>query len=281
MAEGVAHATVIEPGRGGLAGALAECWRHRELLFFLAWRDISVRYKQTLLGISWAVLQPVVTMLVFTLIFNRMAGIESGEIPYPVFCFAGLLPWLLFQNALTQSSASIVTESRLLTKVYFPRLLVPLAAVMASLVDFSISFVLLAVMMLYYGMSLGGTLIMLPLFVGMALLSALSMGLWFAALNAKYRDFRYVVPFAVRIWMFLSPVAYPAAELLEKIPQNWRWLYNLNPMIGVIEGFRWALLGGTNPGLGVVATSTALVLLLLFGGLLFFRRMERTFADFL
>lgn len=273
---------VLAPGRGGLAGAVAECWRARELLYFLAWRDISLRYKQTVLGAAWAVLQPLANMVIFTLIFHRVAGLKAPEgIPYPVFTFAALLPWQLFHNSLSRSSESVVAEARLLTKVYFPRLLIPFSAVVSGLLDFSISFVILLAMMLCYGIHPGWAIICLPAFILLAVLSALAVGLWVLALNAKYRDFRYVVPFFLTCWMFISPVAYPAAAVMEKLPAAWAWIYNLNPVAGVVEGFHWALLGKSGLAPGMLLLSLAMVLAVFVGGLFYFRRVERVFADLL
>jgi len=281
--------TVIEPGRGGLWGALRESWQHRELLYFLAWRDVKVRYKQTVLGVAWAILQPLATMAVFTLVFHRVGGIQApGGLPYPVFAFAGLLPWMLFQSALLGASSSIVNEARLVTKVYFPRLLVPLSTVISGLIDFAVSFVVLAAMIAVYArqpayraLLPGPAVLLLPVFVLLAVLSALAAGLWLSALNAKYRDFRYVVPFLATIWMFLSPVAYSAADLAGKLPGAWGWLLGLNPMTGVLEGFRWALLGAGGVALEPLLISVGATGLVLVGGLFYFRRMERSFADLL
>ena len=289
LADATVAETVIAPGQGGLLGSLAECWRQRDLLYFLAWRDVKVRYKQTLLGAAWAVLQPLVTMIVFILIFGRMAGVTGTPgVPYPVFCLAGLLPWYLFQSALTQSSSSVVSQAALVTKVYFPRLLVPISAVGSALVDFCVSLTLLAGIMAFYapqpegaGIALSPRLLLLPFFVLLAVAAALSVGLWFAALNAKYRDFRYVVPFLVRIGLFLSPVGYGAKEFLAKtsLPASFRWIFSLNPMTGVLEGFRWALFGSSELDVESMMVSAGAVLVILIGGLLYFRRMERQFAD--
>lgn len=253
----------------------------RELLYFLAWRDLKVRYKQTALGVVWAVLQPLVTMFVFTLVFHRLAKIDSGaaDLPYPVFVYAGLLPWLLFQSSLTRASESIVAEARLITKVYFPRLLVPFSTVISALVDFLIAFVILLGLMWYYQVTPTWNILYLPLFAFLAVLTALSVGLWLTALNARYRDVRYIVPFMVRIWMFLTPVAYPSARLIKQLPPDWAWLYQLNPLVGVVEGFRWALFGEMSVDGSTVLISTAVTMVLLLGGLWYFRRMERTFAD--
>jgi len=259
-------------------------------MYFLAWRDVKVRYKQTLFGVGWAILQPLVTMVVFTLVFQRVAGIQTGGVPYPIWNFAALLPWLLFQSSLEKASGSIVLEQGLVTKFYCPRLLIPVSKVVSCLVDFIFSFVVFISMLAVYvllgeveiGMDrLFWAITLLPLCVCCAVVSALSVGIWLAALTAKYRDFRYVVPFMVRIWMFLSPVAYPASQLVDKIPKGLGWLYGLNPMMGVIEGFRWALLGETDLRFPQVVPSFIAVLLLLWGGLHYFRRMERVFADIL
>ena len=283
-------ATIIEPGRGGLPGAIAEAWRRREILGFLAWRDLKVRYKQTVLGVAWALLQPLASMAVLTLIFHKVGGINApgaagspaaDSARYMVFAYAGLLPWLLFQSALVQSSASVVGAAHILTKVYFPRILVPLASVVSGLVDFAISLLVLAAMLPWAGARPGWGLLLLPVFVGLAVLSALAAGIWFAALNAKYRDFRYVVPFLAQLGMFLSPVAYASADICRHLPPWGQWLYNLNPMVGVIEGFRWALLGQAPASPGAMLASVGATAVVLVGGLLFFRRTERVFADLL
>lgn len=273
---------IIAPGRGGVLGAIAECWRSRELLGFLAWRDISVRYKQTVLGAVWAVVQPFMTMVVFTLVFNKAAGLKApGGLPYPLFTFAALLPWQLFHNSLSRSSDSVVSEAKLLTKVYFPRLLIPFASVVSGLVDFVISLSVLVIMMACYGLRPGPTALLLPVFMLLAIMSAMAIGLWLSALNAKYRDFRYVVPFMLNLWMFLTPVAYPASAVTSKLPAGWGWVYNLNPMVGVVEGFRWALLGKSGLAPEMLLVSSAAVVVVFAGGLIYFRKMERGFADVL
>lgn len=254
---------------------IAEIWHYRELLFFLVWRDIKVRYKQTALGVAWAVLQPLFTMLVFTLFFGRLAKISSNGLPYPLFSYAALLPWQLFAFALTESSNSIVVNERLITKVYFPRLVIPLAAVLAGLVDFAIAFVLLIGLMIWYRVTPTLAILTLPLFIIFALVTALSAGLWLSALNVQYRDVRYTLTFIVQLWLFASPVAYSSTL----VPPRWRPLYGLNPMAGVIEGFRWALLGKSPAPGPMLAVSVFVVIIFLFGGLRYFRRMERTFAD--
>jgi lipopolysaccharide transport system permease protein len=267
--------TLVQPSQGRMALNIAEIWHYRELLFFLVWRDIKVRYKQTALGVAWAVLQPLFTMLVFTLFFGRLAKISSNGLPYPLFSYAALLPWQLFAFALTESSNSIVVNERLITKVYFPRLVIPLAAVLAGLVDFAIAFVLLIGLMIWYRVTPTLAILTLPLFIIFALITALSAGLWLSALNVQYRDVRYTLTFIVQLWLFASPVAYSSTL----VPPRWRPLYGLNPMAGVIEGFRWALLGKSPAPGPMLAVSVFVVIIFLFGGLRYFRRMERTFAD--
>jgi lipopolysaccharide transport system permease protein len=265
----------IRPARGWTSLDLRELWRYRELLAFLIWRDVKVRYKQTALGAAWAILQPVFSMVVFSLFFGRLAKVPSDGVPYPVFAYCALLPWQLFAYALAESSNSVVANERLITKIYFPRLVIPIAGVLAGLVDFAIAFSVLIVLMLHYGIAPTWTIATLPLFVLLAILSALAVGLWFSALNVQYRDVRYTVGFLTQIWLFLSPVAYPSSL----VPERWRPLYGLNPMAGVVEGFRWALLGKTPAPGAMLAVSVMMVLLLLVGGLFYFRRMETSFAD--
>ena len=271
--------TRIAPRTGWAGLDLRELWRYRELLFFMAWRDIAVRYKQTVLGVAWVLLQPFVTMVVFTFVFNRVGGISVEGVPYPVFTFAGLLPWLLFATALERSSESLVREKGILTKVYFPRLIAPLASVGSALADFVVAFGLLVVLMLYYEITFTWRLLLVGPLAAYAVLAALSVGLWFAALNARYRDVRYILPFTVRTWMFVSPVAYPLAALTAKTPESLHWLFLLNPMTGVLEGFRWAVLGSTDVRAEIFVWNAALVVLLFVGGLFMFRRFERTFVD--
>lgn len=254
---------------------LREIWAYRELLYFLVWRDIKVRYKQTVLGASWVILQPFLTMVVFTLFFGKLAGVPSDGLPYPIFAFSGLVPWTLFAYSLTESSGSLVSNQNLITKVYFPRLIIPLASVLAGLVDFAISFSVLLLLMLYYGIVPNIFVLTVPVFVLLAVLAALSVGIWLSALNVEFRDVRYTIPFLTQLWMFVSPLAY-ASSL---IPERWRLVYGLNPMAGVIEGFRWALLGRTPAPSFLLAASVPVVLLLLVGGVYYFRRMERSFAD--
>jgi lipopolysaccharide transport system permease protein len=265
----------IAPSRRWTPLNLGELWAYRELLYFLVWREVKVRYKQTALGVAWAVIQPVMTMLVFSVFFGRLAKLSSNGLPYPLFAYVALLPWQLFAFALSESSTSVVSHQRLLTKVYFPRLIIPLVAVAVGLVDFAISLVVLAGMMIYYGIVPGAAVWTLPLWTLLAVTTALAMGLWLSALNVRYRDIRYTIPFLTQIWLIATPVAYSVTLVSEQ----WRPLYALNPMVGVVEGFRWALVGHTgSPGV-MVAVSTAVVGVILASGLMYFRRMERTFAD--
>lgn len=265
----------IRPAQGWTSLSLGEVWAYRELLYFLTWRDIKVRYKQTVLGAAWAILQPLFMMVVFTLFFGRLAKIPSDGIPYPVFAFCALLPWQLFAHALAESSNSLVSNERLLTKVYFPRLVIPLSAVFAGLVDFAIAFIVLIGLMAYFRIVPTWAVVTLPFFILLAVLTALGGGLWLSALNVKYRDVRYVIGFLTQFWLIATPVAYPSSL----VPARWRALYGLNPMAGVVEGFRWALLGKTEAPGALLGVSVAVVLLTLIGGLYYFRRMEQTFAD--
>ena len=266
---------VIRPATGWVPLRLGELWEYRELLYFLTWRDIKVRYKQTALGAAWAIIQPFFTMVVFSVFFGRLAKLPSEGVPYPVFTYCALVPWTYFATALTQSSNSLVDHARLITKVYFPRLLVPAAAVIAGLVDLAIAFVVLVGMLLWYGVTPGPAVLLLPLLALLATLTALAVGLWLSALNVQYRDVKYTIPFLVQFWLFVTPVAYSSTL----VPERWRPLYALNPMTGVVEGFRWALLGHRAAPGPMLLVSTASVLLLLVGGLFYFRRMEQRFAD--
>jgi lipopolysaccharide transport system permease protein len=267
--------TVITPSHGWVALQLSKVWEYRELLYFLTWRDIKVRYKQTILGAAWAVIQPFMTMVVFSLFFGRLAQVPSDGIPYPIFSYTALVPWTLFAYGLTQSSNSLVGSANLLKKVYFPRLIIPLAAVFSGVVDFMLAFLVLMGMMLIYGIVPTAHLIWLPGFVLLALITSLGVGLWLSAMNVQFHDVRYTVPFLTQLWLIATPIAYPSSLL----SQPWRTLYGLNPMVGVVEGFRWALLETpTAPG-PMLAVSTLVALALLVSGALYFRRMERTFAD--
>jgi lipopolysaccharide transport system permease protein len=265
----------IDPPSGWTAIGFRELWDYRELLYFLTWRDVKVRYKQTALGAAWAIIQPLFMMLVFSLFFGRLAKIPSDGIPYPIFTFCALLPWQLFAHALTESSNSLVANERLITKVYFPRLVVPIAAVLGGLVDFAVAFAILLVMMLYYGIVPTWAIVTLPGFILLAVMTALGVGLWLSALNVKYRDVRYTINFLIQFWLFATPVAYPSSL----VPAKWRALYGLNPMAGVVEGFRWALLGKTEAPGAMLWVSVAVVIVILIGGLYYFRRMEQEFAD--
>jgi lipopolysaccharide transport system permease protein len=266
---------VIEPTAGWIAPRLGELWTHRELLYFLVWRDVKVRYKQTALGAAWAILQPFMTMVVFSIFFGRLAGVPSEGVPYPIFAFTALLPWQLFAHSLTESGNSLVTNQDLVKKVYFPRLVIPLSSVLAGLVDFALAFVVLLGMMWYYGITPGAAVLALPLFVLLACVTALAVGLWLAALNVEYRDVRYTIPFLTQFWLFITPIAYPASL----VPERWRVLYALNPMVGVVEGFRWSLLGSSDALSDSVGASAVMVVVLLVGGLFYFKRVEKTFAD--
>jgi lipopolysaccharide transport system permease protein len=266
---------VVEPSTGLLDLELKTLWLYRELLYFLVWREVKVRYKQTGLGIAWAVLQPLMTMAIFTVIFGLFVKVPSDGLPYPLFVLAALLPWTYFSEALSRSSVSLVGDAQLIRKVYFPRLIMPLAAVVSPAVDCLLSFLLLLVLMAWYGFSPTWGLIMLPVFLVLGLVTALAVGLWLSALNVRYRDVRHTIPFLTQCWLYASPVAYPVSV----VPEGWRTLYALNPMVGVIEGFRWALLGQASPNVNVMLASLIAVIGLLVGGLLFFHRMEQTFAD--
>jgi lipopolysaccharide transport system permease protein len=266
---------LIEPSGRWVPLRLPEIWEYRELLYFLIWREIKVRYKQTALGVSWAIIQPFFTMVVFSVFFGWLAKVPSDGLPYPVFAYAALLPWQLFAFALGESSNSVVANQRLITKVYFPRLIMPLAAVCVGLADFLVAFGVLIAMMIYYRLAPTSAVWTLPIWVLLAVVTALAIGLWLSALNVRYRDVRYTLPFVTQLWLYATPVAYPSSV----VPERWRPLYALNPMVGVVDGFRWALLGQTaRPG-ATVAVSASVVFLLLLGGLWYFRRTERTFAD--
>jgi lipopolysaccharide transport system permease protein len=265
----------IRPAEAWTSIGLRELWEYRELLYFLTWRDIKVRYKQTALGAAWAIIQPVFMMLVFSLFFGRLAHVSSDNIPYPIFTFCALLPWQLFAHALTESSNSLVANERLITKVYFPRLVIPIAAVLGGLVDFITASVILLALMLYYRISPGWAILTLPGFILLAIMTALGVGLWLSALNVQYRDVRYTINFLIQFWLFATPVAYSSSI----VPPAWRAWYGLNPMAGVVEGFRWALLRKADPPGAMLAVSVIVVLVVLFGGIYYFRRMEQRFAD--
>jgi lipopolysaccharide transport system permease protein len=274
--------TFIRPSRGWASLNLKELWQFRELLYFLTWRDVLVRYKQTALGAAWAILQPVLTMVVFTIFFGRIAKIPTNGIPYPIFSYTGLLPWGLFTKALTDAGRSLVAHRAMITKIYFPRLSIPISSVLGGVVDFALAFIVLIVMMLYYRFAPNSTydlrltpaILTLPFFLLLSILTSLGVGLWLSALNVIYRDVNYILPFLTQFWLFITPVAYPA----NMISERWQFIYALNPMTGVVEGFRWALLGTDPPG-PMLIVSITISLLVLITGLYYFRRMERTFAD--
>jgi lipopolysaccharide transport system permease protein len=266
----------IQPSRGWVSLRLRELWEYRELLYFLTWRNVKIRYKQTLLGAAWAIIQPFFTMLVFSIFFGNLAGISSDGIPYPIFSYAALVPWQFFASGLAQASNSLIGSAQLITKVYFPRLAMPISTVLSGAVDFVLASVVLLVMMFYYKIYPTVNIVWLPLFLLLAAVTSLGTGLWLSALNVQFRDVRYTVPFLTQFWMFLTPIAYPSSLIQAPLL---RTLYGLNPMAGVIEGFRWALLGtDTQPG-PIILASAAMALLLLLSGALYFRRMEKTFAD--
>jgi lipopolysaccharide transport system permease protein len=252
-----------------------DLWRYRELLYFLAWRDILVRYKQTVIGVAWAVIRPLLTMLVLTFVFNKLAGMKSGDVPYPILVFCGMLPWQFFANAFTESGNSLVSNAGMISKVYFPRLVVPISSVITSLVDFLISAVLMALMMIWYGYAPGPSILLLPLFLALAFATAFGAGLWVSALMVRYRDFRFILPFVVQFGLYISPVGFNSSV----VDKEWRLLYSLNPMVGVIDGFRWAILGQQNlywPGFAISVAGVALIII---SGIWYFRSTEKTFAD--
>jgi len=269
------HVIVVKPSKGWISLKLRDLWEYRELLYFLTWRDIKVRYKQTVLGAAWAIIQPFFTMVVFSLFFGKLAKVPSDGIPYPIFAYAALVPWTFFANGLSQSSNSLVDNANMLKKVYFPRLVVPLSSVISGVVDFILAFTVLLGMMLFYGIYPTIHVIWLPFLLLLTLTTSLGVGLWLSAMNVQFRDVRYTLPFLTQFWLFATPIAYPSSLLSEP----WRTLYGINPMVGVVEGFRWALLGTeTAPG-PMIMVSSLVALMLLVSGVFFFRRMEKTFAD--
>lgn len=272
------HEIIITPGRVEKE-YFKDIWRYRELFYFLAWRDILVRYKQTAIGVIWALLRPLLTMIVFTIVFGKLAGLKAdGDTPYALMVFAGLLPWQFFSSSLQESSNSVINNANMVSKVYFPRLIIPTSAVIVCLVDFFISFTILGAMMLWYGHMPGLRILALPLFMALAFLAALGAGLWISALNVKYRDFRYIIPFMVQFGLYISPVGFSSGI----VPEKWRMLYSLNPMVGVIDGFRWSILGGNVPmNWPAFWLSSALVLIIFVSGLMFYRKTEKSFADFI
>ena len=272
---------VIQAGAGRPLLGLRDLWSYRELLYFLVWRDVKVRYKQTLLGAAWAILQPLLTAFVFTLFFGRLAGIPSEGLPYPLFAYAGLLAWTFFAQALTQSSASLVGSANLITKVYFPRLVIPLSPVLAGLVDLAVALPVLGGFLLWYRHQPGAALLAFPLFLLLALITAAGVGMWLAALNVEYRDVRYVVPFLVQLWLFITPVIYPSSVVARQLERLGLpgWLVGLNPMAGVVEGFRWSLLGAPRLAPGLLGASVAASAIIALTGIMYFRHVERSFAD--
>ena len=266
---------MLEPPRGWLNLRLRELWEFRELLFFLIWRDIKVRYKQTVLGATWAVLQPLMTMIVFSIIFGKLGKLPSNGIPYPVFTFAALLPWQLFSRALSDASISLIGNQNMVTKIYFPRIFLPSASVLGGLLDFGISFIILLILMFFYDIPVTWAILTVPLFLALCVMTALAVGLWLSALNVRFRDVKYITPFLLQFWMYASPVAYSSSL----IPEQWRFLYGLNPMAGVVEGFRWALLGQPISVSSFLPISILAVALLFITSLIYFQRMELTFAD--
>ena len=270
-----ASTILIEPTQGWVSLKLHELWEYRELLYFLVWRDVKVRYKQTVLGTAWAILQPFFTMVVFSLFFGKLAKMPSDGIPYPLFSYAALVPWTFFANGLNQASNSLVGSAHLITKVYFPRLAIPISSVISGIIDFALAFMVLIGIMTYYGTFPTLNVIWLPFLLLLALITALGVGMWFSALNVQFRDVHYVLPFLTQAWLFATPIVYPSSLLSEP----WRTFYGINPMVGVVEGFRWALLGTqTAPGPMIIVSSLAAALILI-GGAFYFRKMEKTFAD--
>jgi len=269
------HLTIIRATRGRIGIDFKELWRYRELLYFLIWRDIKVRYKQSLLGAGWAILQPLLTMIIFTVFFGRWAGIPTDDVPQPVFYFAGILPWQLFQSGVSKAGTSLVASRNLITKIYFPRIAIPVAPIIAGLLDFALAFIILIGLMLFYAIVPTTSLWTLPLFLLLTIITAMGVGIWLAGLNVTYRDVGYVIPFLLQVWFFLSPIVYSA----NIVPENLQPYYGLNPMAGVIQGFRWAILGTGQPESSDLIASIGIALLLLISGVIYFKRMERTFAD--
>ncbi len=266
---------VVQASKGLLRLDLRPVWEYRELLYFLVWRDVKVRYKQTAIGAAWAICQPLLTMMIFAVIFGRFAKIPSDNVPYPIFAFAGLLPWTYFSQSIARSGMSVVSDANLIRKIYFPRLIIPASAVVAPLVDFALSLLILIVMMAWYRVTPNWAVATLPLFICLAVCAALGVSLWLSALNVRYRDVGHAIPFLVQFWMYASPIVYPVSL----IPNQWRSLYSVNPMVAVVEGCRWGLLGKESPEFGAIVIGTLVALILFLSGLIFFKRMERSFAD--
>jgi lipopolysaccharide transport system permease protein len=266
---------LIRPSHGWQNINIKELWQYRELLYFLSWRDVKVRYKQTVLGAAWAIIQPFMTMLIFSLFFGKLANMPSDGLPYPLFTYTALVPWMFFSNSLTMSSNSLVQNANMLKKIYFPRLIIPISTILSGAVDFFVALLVLFMMMAYYGIVPTANIVWLPLLLMLEIVTALGVGLWLSAMNVQFRDVRYVVPFLSQFWLFATPIAYPSSLLDEP----WRTIFGINPMVGVVEGFRWALLGTHTAPAPVVLLSAFVSLMLLVAGLLYFRRMEKTFAD--
>jgi lipopolysaccharide transport system permease protein len=268
--------TIIQPEKGWSALKLGDLWRYRELIYFMTWRDVKVRYKQTLLGASWAILRPFLTMVVFSIFFGNLAKVPSDGIPYPIYTFTALLPWELFATALSQASRSLVQNTNMVTKIYFPRMILPISSILAGVVDFLVAFLVLIGMMIFYKITPTIYIWTLPLYLLLTLVTALGVGLWLSALNVLYRDINYITPFLTQFWLYITPIAYPVSM----IPEKWRLIYALNPMSGVVDGFRWALLGNQQSAPGpMLIVSSVIAVVTLVSGLFYFRRMERQFAD--
>ena len=266
---------LIKPSKGWSSLNLRELWMYRELIYFLTWRDLKVRYKQTALGAGWAILQPVLSMIVFSIFFGGLLNVDSGDVPYPIFSYAAILPWGVFAKALNDTGRSLVSNRAMLTKIYFPRMVIPLASVFSSLADFLIAFVVMLGLMFYYQIAPTSNIWTLPFFLLLAVITALGVGLWLSAMNVLYRDIGYMIPYITQLWFYLTPIVYSASE----VPEEWQFFYALNPMVGVVEGFRWALLGSTDPPNPMIFVSAAIAIVIFITGMYYFRRMERTFAD--
>jgi lipopolysaccharide transport system permease protein len=266
---------LIKPSKGWGSLNLRELWIYRELIYFLTWRDLKVRYKQTALGAGWAILQPVLSMVVFSIFFGGLLNVDSGDVPYPIFSYAAILPWGVFAKALNDTGRSLVSNRAMLTKIYFPRMVIPLASVFSSLADFLIAFVVMLGLMFYYQIAPTSNIWTLPFFLLLAVMTALGVGLWLSAMNVLYRDIGYMIPYITQLWFYLTPIVYSASE----VPERWQFIYALNPMVGVVEGFRWALLGSSDPPSPMIAVSAAIAIVIFISGMYYFRRMERTFAD--
>lgn len=267
--------TLIKPSKGWGSLNLHELWVYRELIYFLTWRDLKVRYKQTALGAGWAILQPVLSMVVFSIFFGGLLNVDSGDVPYPIFSYAAILPWGVFAKALNDTGRSLVSNRAMLTKIYFPRMVIPLASVFSSLADFLIAFVVMLGLMYYYQIAPTANIWTLPLFLLLAVITALGVGLWLSAMNVLYRDIGYMIPYITQLWFYLTPIVYSASE----VPEQWQFFYALNPMVGVVEGFRWALLGTADAPSPMIGVSAVIALIVFISGMYYFRRMERTFAD--